>query len=452
MKRVFVLAGALFFVLASTLLAADEPSNVPKPIPATRPEMKAALEALKEREPRIPLPAPAGEGTSVGNGRLRADYLPEAWGGGGGLGARGQNSHRGGRGPKGQDPDTRLNYLFEDTCFWVVSRGNNCHYCLGHQELKLRIGGMDDDTIAALDSDWSRFDPREQAALAFARKLTLDPELVGDADVAKLKEVFSDPEIIELAFTIAQFNSMNRWTDGMGLPQERRYGDEGEIKLTTPTSEQFQHTKSIVIPTVRAPRPPLASIAQAQQAIAASRSRSPRVALPSEADARQELADVIGQREPFVWEWALAALPENGKAHVKTWNTILTDDHLTPRLKAELTFITAMNNQAWYAAAHATHRLKQLGVSPEDLTSLLGDQEPPLGGAAAAYHLAAKSTTDPHLITDADIAHVREHFSDQETAEIMQVICLANLFDRFTESLGLPVEPGIADGESLPQR
>ena len=451
MKRVFVLAGALFFVLASPLLAADEPSNSPKPIPATRPEMKAALEALKERQPRIPLPAPAEEGTSIGNGRLRADYLPETWGGGG-LGARGQNSHRGGRGLKGQDPDTGLDYLFEDTCFWVVSRGNNCHYCLGHQELKLRIGGMEDDTIAALDSDWSRFDPREQAALAFARKLTLEPELVGDADVAKLKAVFSDPEIIELAFTIAQFNSLNRWTDGMGLPQERRYGDEGEIKLTTPTSEQFQHTKSIVIPTVRTPRPPLASIAQAQLAIAASRSRTPRVALPNEADARQELADVIGQREPFVWERALAALPENGKAHVKTWNTILTDDHLTPRLKAELTFITAMNNQAWYAAAHAAHRLKQLGASPKDLTSLLGEKEPQMGGAAAAYHLAAKSTTDPHLITDADIAHVREHFSDQETAEIMQVICLANLFDRFTESLGLPVEPGIADGESLSRR
>ena len=75
-----------------------------------------------------------------------------------------------------------------------------------------------------------------------------------------------------------------------------------------------------------------------------------------------------------------------------------------------------------------------------------------MGGAAAAYHLAAKSTTDPHLITDADIANVREHFSDREAAEILQVICLANLFDRFTESLGLPVENGIADGEFLSQR
>ena len=94
-----------------------------------------------------------------------------------------------------------------------------------------------------------------------------------------------------------------------------------------------------------------------------------------------------------------------------------------------------MNNRAWYAAAHAAHRLKTLGASPEDLTSLLGENEQSMGGAAAAYQLAAKSTANPHLITDADLAKVREHFSDAETAEIMQVICMANLFDRFTEAL-----------------
>jgi alkylhydroperoxidase family enzyme len=46
------------------------------------------------------------------------------------------------------------------------------------------------------------------------------------------------------------------------------------------------------------------------------------------------------------------------------------------------------------------------------------------------------------LITDADIARVREHFSDAQTAQIIQVISLANLFDRFTQSLGLPLEDG----------
>jgi alkylhydroperoxidase family enzyme len=438
----------LFSAVASLLLADETPSSMPKPIPATRPEMKAALEALKDRQPRLPLPPKSQDDQGVNNGRMRADYLPAEWGGGGvaRIGDR-DNKRR-----LGQDPNAMLDYLFTVPCFWVVSRGNNCHYCLGHQELKLRAAGMPEDTIASLDCDWSQFDPRQQAALTFARRLTLEPEYVGDDDIAKLKEVLSDPEIIELAFTIARFNATNRWTDGMGLPQDRQFSDDRPSLLTTPTSEPFQHRKSIVIPTTRKPRHPVATLEQTQQAISANRSRAPRVGLPTVTDARRELADVIGDRAPYEWERALAALPVNGKVHVKTWNTVLADENLPPRLKAEIAFITAVNNQAWYAAAHAAHRLKQLGASPKDLTSLLGEQEPSKGGAAAAYHLAAKSTSDPHLVTDADVAFVRESFSDRETAEIMQVICLANLFDRFTESLGLPVEDNVAGGATLSQR
>jgi alkylhydroperoxidase family enzyme len=128
----------------------------------------------------------------------------------------------------------------------------------------------------------------------------------------------------------------------------------------------------------------------------------------------------------------------------------MTDDHLTPRLKAELAFITAMHNHAWYSAAHAAHRLEQLGASSEDLASVLGAE--PTGEGASAYRLAAKSTTDPHLVSDADVASVREEFSDQKTAQIMQVICMANMFDRFTEALGLPLENGIADKAMLSKR
>ena len=66
--------------LCSTGWAADgnyEPAR-------TRPEMKKQIEALKNREARIPLPALTSEETasgrrSVNNGRLRSLYLPESW-------------------------------------------------------------------------------------------------------------------------------------------------------------------------------------------------------------------------------------------------------------------------------------------------------------------------------------------------------------------------------------
>jgi alkylhydroperoxidase family enzyme len=444
MKQLLVFASAVVTVWVSHLWA-DEAANKPKPVPATRPELKAALEALKQQKLRIPPPTSANGQASVSN------YLPKTWGGGGGLGGFGQSISRAARDRSGRLPDPRSDSLFTDACFWVVSRGNNCHYCLGHQELKLRAGGLEDNTIAALDSDWTVFSLRQQAALNYARKLTLEPHRIGVKDIAALKPLFSDAEIIELSFNIALFNSVNRWADAIGLPQERHLSAEGEIKFTTPTDQPFQHTQSVVIPPEREPRPLLATFDQVQQAIAATRSRAARVTLPPVQVARRELADAIGSREPYEWERALAQLPVIGKSQVRTWSAILGDDNLSPRLKAELAFITAVNNRAWYASAHAAHRMMQLGAAPEDLASLLNEKAESMRGIAAAYRLAAKSTTDPHLIADADITQVRKHFGDAATAQIIHVICMANLFDRFTEALGLPLEANIYRAQhSLP--
>ncbi len=90
------------------------PSAEPKPVPATREEEKAALEAYKKARPRLPMP-PAGEGRGVNNGRFRAYYLPEFSSGGGGFG-------------RDPDPAMTLDNTFKVKLFWLTSRTNNCYY------------------------------------------------------------------------------------------------------------------------------------------------------------------------------------------------------------------------------------------------------------------------------------------------------------------------------------
>jgi alkylhydroperoxidase family enzyme len=442
MKYILAMTALLFSAWANPLRAEEQVSDTPKPVPATRPEMKAALEALKSRTPRLPLPQSDAAG-GVNNGRMRSAYLPESWGSGGGRGnwSAGRQGPRDGRDRSqrfGQNPDSAFDYAFTTSLFWIVSRGNNCHYCLGHQELKLRGAGLDDDTIASLDSDWSRFDSRHQAALAYARKLTLEPQLIGDGDIAALKPLFSDAEIIEMTYSIARFNATNRWTDGMGIPQDSRFGEE-DSRLDTPTSEAFQSTVSVAAPTTRASRPGLPSFDEVSSAIEACREREARVSLPSEEEARKSLTSING-RAPFNWERAMAGVPGSGAMQVNTLNTIASDEHLPVRLKAELALISAVHNRAWYAVGHAAHRLRELGVSTEEMVTLFDSESLESKESGAAYQLAAKLTANPHLITDADIARVREQFSDRETAQIVHVICMANMFDRFTEALGLPLE------------
>jgi hypothetical protein len=124
MRILSTLAGlaAGVFMSAAPLCAA-EPRSTPLPVPLTRPEMKQALEDLKGRAPRIPLPelteedkAKLGDRSGY-ESRLRYHYSPSG-------------DERGGGGffSREPDPNMSLSYEFKTQLFWIVSRTNNCHY------------------------------------------------------------------------------------------------------------------------------------------------------------------------------------------------------------------------------------------------------------------------------------------------------------------------------------
>src|SRR5687768_466843 len=114
----------------------------PRPVPLTRPEMKEYLENMKARKPRIPLPQLTaedklllGDRADSYESRLRYHYMPSDEPR---TRTSGGSSSRGGSGSFGfsRDPDPKmtLDYRFKTQLFWIVSRTNNCQYCLGHQE------------------------------------------------------------------------------------------------------------------------------------------------------------------------------------------------------------------------------------------------------------------------------------------------------------------------------
>ncbi|MEX2026808.1 MAG: hypothetical protein WEH44_05895 [Pirellulaceae bacterium] len=125
--RITLAAGLALAALCPGAFAA-EPAAAPLPTPLTRPEMKQALEDLKERKTRIPLPelteddkAKLGDRADSYESRLRYHYLP-----GGDVQRSGSRGARGfGREP---DPNMSLSYEFKTMLFWIVSRTNNCLY------------------------------------------------------------------------------------------------------------------------------------------------------------------------------------------------------------------------------------------------------------------------------------------------------------------------------------
>jgi alkylhydroperoxidase family enzyme len=119
---------------------------------------------------------------------------------------------------------------------------------------------------------------------------------------------------------------------------------------------------------------------------------------------------------------------------------VQTSGKISPKLKASLAMVSARHNRAWYAVRDAQRRLVGLGMDADEALAI-GESSPNLSaGDRAALAFCHKLTVDSRRITDDDVASVKAHFSDHEAAEVIYVTCLANLFDRFTETLSLQAE------------
>ena len=446
-RRTGFLSAAFLFVAAMPCAAGENPpsaSDSPAPVAVTRTELKQFLENSKHAKPRLPLPPPTAEeiakaktkaaaapglGGIINHGRMRQIYLPKEWVSGGFT--------------REPDPAMTLNSAYKTMFFWIVSRANNCAYCQGHQETKLSAEGVSEDTIAALDGDWSEFTPAEQAAFAFTKKLTYEPQSITNADIDSLRRYYKDPAIVEIALTVAGNNAMNRWTGALRIPQEDHRG------YLSDTAPKFANTESRVAPLDRKSktkqavpfdRGPLPTPAEIEAGLEAARARTPRVALVDESKAREIVTTETDAAPVAEWVRLLSTFPKHGPARVAMHRATETKGKLDPVLKAQIQWVAAINDRAWYALGHAKKRLADLGQSEDQILALNGDRKALKPGDQAVLALAKKLTVNPARITDNDIEAIRAHFSDFETAEAVFLITEAAFFDRLTESVGLRLE------------
>ncbi len=431
-------AALLGLALAAPALAADGPP----PVAATRPELKQFLEDSKHNRPRLPLPeltpeerekAAKGDWSVVNNGRMRRSYLPPELAGGGLT--------------RDPEPAMSLGYPFQTMLFWIVSRANNCTYCMGHQESKLAAAGLPEDRVAALDGDWSEFTEAERAAMVLARKLTLRPDTVNAADIEALRRHETDLQVLEVIVSTAGFNAMNRWTGALKIPQEEHRD------YLSATSAKYRDGASRVAPlsadrpgsamACAAPsrRPPLESAEAVAKGLEACRGRTPLIPLASEAQARALLpADASGSVATQEWARLLANFPKAGGARIGLHLAAEEKGTLDRKLRAEIAYTAARLDRAWYALGHARRRLAGFGVTEAGVAALDGPLDAFAPGERAALALARKLTTDPALIDDADVAALRPHFTDKQVAEVIHQVAEAAFFDRVTEATRLRLE------------
>lgn len=442
--------------LGGGLARAADPGK-PESIPLTRDAMKQALDASKESIPRLPLPpvtdeeqaliaeqqAAAAKGEKVrrfglaNNGRMRAYYLPE-------YGFQRSNDIERARAGTNRNTDSSLDGDLRTMMFWIVSRGNNCTYCLGHQESSLASRGVTDDQLAALDGDWSEFDPAKQAAFAFAKKLSFEPYAIHDDDIKALGKHYNDVQVLEIILAVAGFNATNRWTGPLRIKQDVTFA------FVRPTSAKYSSLISRMVPAVggeqsfAAPksreRPPLESRSDVEAALQSARVRSPRLTFAGSAVARPLGKRPAGSPLPPAWKDLLSELPKAGLERIASYQAVLDKGTLDPRTKAIIAYVGARNDRAWYALGHAIQRLKAEGLTADQIFAL--DQPEKLSSVVdrEVVEFARTITVDPALITDADFARMRKLFDDKKVAELVYVTTQAAFFDRLTETAGLQLE------------
>ena len=457
-----VAAGVL---VAATAWAADD---APRPTPATRPAMKRLLEEMKARRERIPLPDPTDaekeaaveDPTALSyESRLRALWLP-------GTELRGYLGF-GGSAPKRPnapapkvviepDPAVTLDYGFKTRLFWIASRVNNCQYCLGHQESKLLAIGMSDDDLANLDTDWSAFPEREQAAFAFARKLTLAPGSLTDADVDRCREHFTGKEILEMALSVGGNNAINRWKEGIGVPQAGNGGNSGWVQsgvggvhsYLTPTSDRFGAVASTVALLSAGPSPDglvttgaagsLASQEEIARGLEAARGRTPRLPLADEAETRGVLGALAPQGDIPDWMRLLANFPLAGPRMAKAFELTAAAPGLSPLEKARIAWTVARRNRAWYALGLAETRLRAGGADDAAIADRAGPQVGLSEADRAVLLVADRLAAAPVICTDAEFGAALEASSPATLVRVVHEVAMQSLFDRFTEAAGLP--------------
>jgi alkylhydroperoxidase family enzyme len=325
---------------------------------------------------------------------------------------------------------------------------------------------LSEEEVAALDGAWSEFTPAQRAAFALARTLSYEPHRLTDADLDALRKHYKDLQVLEMVFSVAGNNSINRWKEGVGVPQEKEAtrflrgaaspaapGRPLPIKtFLTPTPEQHRKTVTKVAPLQQeggaegpsrlavCRRPRLESRAEVEQALAACRKRSPRLPLVAEAEARALLPAGWPEGPLPQWVRLLANFPRDGKARIVGLRAADETGDLKPLLKARVSWIVARQDRAWYAVGEARRRLKGLGQSDEQIYRLDGAWGEFTPAERALFRVARQLAASPIVLTDDEVAQALKLTGPREVVQLISYVTGRAFFDRVTEAAGLQLE------------
>ena len=136
----------------------------------------------------------------------------------------------------------------------------------------------------------------------------------------------------------------------------------------------------------------------------------------------------------------VAHYPVAGKRLVTTMRQGSEKGDLSPLLKAQVSWIIARQDRAWYALGEAKRRLEKLDQTPDQMFALDGDWKNFSAGEQAMFRVAKKLAASPVVLTDDDVAAAVELCGPRDVVQLISYTTNRAQFDRVTEAAGLAIE------------
>ena len=103
----------------------------------------------------------------------------------------------------------------------AVSRLNECTYCVAHHAPRLVDQGLSPATVAGiLEPECEGLDATDRLVRDFAVEVTMQPQTMRDGIFDRLKQQFSEEQIVELTLRIALCGFFNRFNDALQIGME----------------------------------------------------------------------------------------------------------------------------------------------------------------------------------------------------------------------------------------
>jgi uncharacterized peroxidase-related enzyme len=103
----------------------------------------------------------------------------------------------------------------------VVSKLNECHYCVAHHKPFLAVEGISPEGIdRLLDDDNPELDDIDRLVIEYARVAWETPNRIRETVFERLRKHFSEAQIVELTLRITLCGFFNRFNDALQIEEE----------------------------------------------------------------------------------------------------------------------------------------------------------------------------------------------------------------------------------------